>query len=92
MTEIKLNYETVMKELDEVKSALANVKIAPPQASTLGKNKLDFTTYWLEREARIHQLINEYVEIVEKNIEDTKANVRSLKEQDEAITTKVQAP
>jgi hypothetical protein len=86
MAEIKLNYETVMKELNEVKSALANVKITPPQASTLGENQLDFTKYWLERETRIHQLINEYVEIVEKNIEDTKANVRSLKEQDEAIT------
>lgn len=92
MVEIKLNYEAVMKELNEVKAALQHVKIDPPQASTLGKNKLDFTTYWLEREARIHQLINEYVEVVEKNIEDTKANVHSLKEQDEAITTKVQAP
>jgi Family of unknown function (DUF5344) len=86
MVEIKLNYEAVMKELEEVKSALANVKLVTPNSSLLGKNKLDFTTYWLEREARIHQLINEYVEVVEKNIEDTKANVQSLKEQDEAIT------
>ncbi|MGM7723470.1 YwqI/YxiC family protein [Metabacillus sp. Hm71] len=86
MVTIKLNYEAVMRELDEVKSALANVKIAPPEAGSLGQNRLDFTTYWLEREARIHQLINEYVEVVEKNVEDTKANVRSLKEQDEAIT------
>jgi hypothetical protein len=86
MVTIKLNYEAVIKELNEVKSALANVTIEPPQSSDLGKNRLDFTTYWLEREARIHQLISEYVEVVEKNIEDTKANVRSLKEQDEAIT------
>jgi hypothetical protein len=86
MVEIKLNYEAVMKELNEVKSALANVNIATPQSSNLGKNRMDFTTYWLEREARIHQLINEYVEVVEKNVEDTKVNVRSLKEQDEAIT------
>ncbi|MBZ5750034.1 MULTISPECIES: YwqI/YxiC family protein [Metabacillus] len=86
MVEIKLNYDAVMKELNEVKSALANVTIATSQSSSLGENRLDFTTYWLEREARIHQLINEYVEVVEKNVEDTKANVRSLKEQDEAIT------
>ena len=85
MGEIKLNYEAVMKELNEVKSALANVNIATPESSLLGKNKLDFTTYWLEREARIHQLIIEYVGVVEKNIEDTKANVKALKEQDEAI-------
>ena len=86
MVEIKLNYDAVMKELNEVKAALANVTIVIPQSSNLGENQLDFTNYWLEREARIHQLINEYVEVVEKNVEDTKANVRSLKEQDEAIT------
>jgi hypothetical protein len=88
MVEIKLNYDAVMKELNEVKSALANTTIALPQSSSLGQNRLDFTTYWLEREARIHQLINEYVAVVEKNVEDTKANVRSLKEQDEAIARK----
>lgn len=52
----------------------------------IGRNLLDFTTYFLEREERIHQFINDYVQIVGKNIEDTKANVRSLKDQDEAIT------
>ena len=88
MVTIKLDYQEVIKELREVQSALANVNIANPESSNLGKNKLDFTTIWLERERRIQQLIDQYVEVVEKNVEDTKANVRSLKEQDEAIGRK----
>ncbi|TXC89527.1 hypothetical protein FS935_16735 [Metabacillus litoralis] len=86
MVTIKLNYQAVIKDLNEAKSALLHVKLATPSSSDLGKNKLDYTRYFLEREVRIHQLINEYVSIVEKNLEDTKVNVRSLKEQDEAIT------
>ncbi|MBM7605175.1 hypothetical protein JOC75_003198 [Metabacillus crassostreae] len=86
MVTIKLNYQAVIKDLNEAKAALHHVKLATPSSGDLGKNKLDYTSYFLEREARIHQLINEYVSIVEKNLEDTKVNVRSLKEQDEAIT------
>jgi predicted secreted protein len=86
MVTIKLNYEAVMKELKEANSSLANVNLPTPNSGDLGKNRLDFTSSFLEREARIHQLINQYVQVVAKNIEDTKANVRSLKEQDEAIT------
>lgn len=85
MVTIKLNYEAVTKELNEADSALSSVKLVPASGD-IGRNRLDFTAYFLEREERIHQFINDYVQIVGKNIEDTKANVRSLKEQDEAIT------
>jgi len=86
MVTIKLNYEAVTKELNEAESALSSVKLTVPASGDIGRNFLDFTTYFLEREERIHQFINDYVQIVGKNIEDTKANVRSLKDQDEAIT------
>jgi len=86
MVTIKLNYEAVVKEINEADSALSSVKLTVPVSSDMGKNRLDFTAYFLEREKRIHQFMNDYVQIVGKNLEDTKANVRSLKEQDEAIT------
>ncbi|WP_273129697.1 YwqI/YxiC family protein [Bacillus weihaiensis] len=86
MVTIKLNYGTVVKELNEAKSALQSINLRSPRSKEMGKNKLDYTSYFLEREAQIHQLLSEYVSIVEKNIDDTKVNVRSLKEQDEAVT------
>ncbi|XQY91806.1 YwqI/YxiC family protein [Metabacillus sp. HB246100] len=86
MVTIKLNYGTVVKEFNEAKSALQSINLRSPSSKEMGKNKLDYTRYFLEREAQIHQLLSEYVSIVEKNIDDTKVNVRSLKEQDEAVT------
>lgn len=41
MSEIKLKYDTVIKTLDSVKDALADVTIGA--AGSNGKNKLDYT-------------------------------------------------
>ncbi|TDL77915.1 YwqI/YxiC family protein [Peribacillus frigoritolerans] len=83
MTQIKLNHAEMMKQLDEIKRALDALVLDGPEDA--GQNKLDFTVKWQEREEMIHQFVSQYVTIVQKNVEDTRANVDSLKEQDEAI-------
>ncbi|AZB44988.1 hypothetical protein CEF21_20815 [Bacillus sp. FJAT-42376] len=86
MTTIKLDHTTVMSQLKEMENALKEVVIEPFDAASLGDMKLAFTDIMLQREESIHRMAKEYIEAVSKNIEDTKANVTSLKEQDEAIT------
>ena len=83
MTQIKLNHAEMMKQLDEIKRALDALVLDRPEDA--GQNKLDFIEKWQEREEMIHQFVSQYVTIVQKNVEDTRANVDSLKEQDEAI-------
>ncbi|MEW8987224.1 MAG: DUF5344 family protein [Bacillus sp. (in: firmicutes)] len=51
----------------------------------LGNNHLDFTERWSSRETAIASDIAAYIERVTKNIEDTRSNVDSIKQQDEAI-------
>jgi hypothetical protein len=86
MTQIKLNHAEMMKQLDEIKRALDALVLEGP--ADVGQNKLDFTQKWQEREEMIHQFVSQYVTIVQKNVEDTRANVDSLKEQDEAIVNR----
>jgi hypothetical protein len=82
---IKLNHAAVMKKLEQVSSTLQAVSLKSPPAGALGRNNLDFTKKWLEREAEICNMVKQYKEAVRKNIEDTRSNVDTLKEQDEAI-------
>ncbi len=82
---IKLNHAAVMKKLEQVSSTLQAVSLKSPPARALGRNNLDFTKKWLEREAEICNMVKQYKEAVRKNIEDTRSNVDTLKEQDEAI-------
>ncbi|WP_113929472.1 YwqI/YxiC family protein [Bacillus sp. P14.5] len=84
--QIKLNHAAVMAKLNDVMSSLQRLQINPPAEGQIGRNKLDYTDAWMQREQSIHQLLKEYITVVEKNVEDTKANVNTLKEQDEAIT------
>ncbi|MEG7379490.1 YwqI/YxiC family protein [Bacillus subtilis] len=86
MSEIKLKYDTVIKTLETVKNALAGVSIGA--AGSNGKNNLEYTKKYHEREASIKTMLGDYKKAVQKNIEDTKDNVDSLKEQDEAIGAK----
>lgn len=83
MTQIKLNHAEMMKQLDEIKRALDALVLEGPD--DVSQNKFDFTQKWQEREEMIHQFVSQYVTIVQKNVEDTRANADSLKEQDEAI-------
>lgn len=88
METIKLNYDFVMKALDQVQNTLDSVNIQGPSSSVLGQNKLDFTDKWLEREANIQKMVQQYVEVVCKNLDDTRANVELLQDQDEAMVNK----
>lgn len=84
--QIKLNHHAVMAKLNEVMHNLERLQLNPPAQEQLGRNKLYYTDAWIQREQNIHQILKEYIAVVEKNIQDTKANVEALKEQDEAVT------
>ena len=86
MAEIKLKYGDVMKQLESVSIALEAVSIG--NVGSNGKNKLDYTSKYQSREAKLVSMISEYKQAVHKNIADVKDNVDSLKEQDEAIAVK----
>jgi hypothetical protein len=84
--QIKLNHSAVMAKLNEAINSLEQLQLNPPAQEQLGRNKLNYTDAWIQREQNIQLLLKEYIATVEKNIEDTKANVEALKQQDEAIT------
>ncbi|MFC9597690.1 DUF5344 family protein [Peribacillus butanolivorans] len=46
---------------------------------------MEFTSKWIERETNLEKVFEQYIKIVQKNVEDTRANIDLLKEQDEAI-------
>ncbi|MGP1909664.1 YwqI/YxiC family protein [Metabacillus sp. JX24] len=83
MTQIKLNHAEMIGKLNEVRRALEALTLDVPGEA--GENKLDFTQKWLDREAALHQFVAQYTAVVQKNLEDTRANLDMLKEQDEAI-------
>lgn len=85
MQTIKLQFHDVIQQLSETQRALDALNLPAPSAGALGKNELQFTKEWLEREENLHKMILEYMNVVTKNIEDTKANIEILKHQDEAI-------
>ncbi|MGE6203852.1 YwqI/YxiC family protein [Guptibacillus hwajinpoensis] len=85
-TEIKLNYSEVMTKLEEAMNAVQHLTLPEPSAGQLGRNKMNYTDAWINREQNLQRLLQDYMTVVQKNLEDTKANVDSLKEQDEAIT------
>lgn len=86
MSEIKLKYDTVIKTLESVKDALADVTIGV--AGSQWKKQPRLHEKYHEREENIKTMLGDYKKAVQKNIEDTKDNVDSLKEQDEAIAVK----
>ncbi|MBD7965242.1 DUF5344 family protein [Fictibacillus norfolkensis] len=85
MQTIKLQFHDVTQQLGETQKALDALTLPSPSAEALGKNELQFTKEFLEREENLHKMILEYMNVVTKNIEDTKANIEILKNQDEAI-------
>ncbi|MBK5441500.1 MULTISPECIES: YwqI/YxiC family protein [Peribacillus] len=86
MATIKLNHPAVTKQVNQVKTALGTVTLGNLPADELGKNKLEFTSKWIDREANLEKVFERYIKIVQKNVEDTQANIDLLKEQDDAIT------
>ncbi|UYO35571.1 YwqI/YxiC family protein [Bacillus zhangzhouensis] len=87
MGQIKLNYQTVMDKLDKVSQAVEalGMKKAADQA---GENSLEFVTQWTAREAEVSEMVSSFKEALIKNVQDTRSNVKTLKEQDEAIAAK----
>ena len=83
-TEIKLQSHLVNGKVSIAQTKLAQLELPQPTQST-GRNNLSFTKEWKEREKMIHQFLNQYQEAVAKNLVDTKANIRKLKEQDEVL-------
>ncbi|PEJ37535.1 hypothetical protein CN689_01165 [Peribacillus butanolivorans] len=86
MATIKLNHPAVTKQVNQVKTALGTVTHGNLPADELGNNKLEFTSKWIDREANLEKVFERYIKIVQKNVEDTQANIDLLKEQDDAIT------
>ncbi|MTH55082.1 hypothetical protein GKZ89_16885 [Bacillus mangrovi] len=88
MPDIKLEHTGVMKQLEDMEKALSRIVIESPDEISLGENKLAYTDAWLASEQLVKELLEQYVQAVKQNIEDTKANITHLKEQDEAIAAK----
>lgn len=85
-TEIKLDYNHVINTLEKAEQTLPPLFMTNVFEGINGQNKMAFIEEWLKREASIRELLKQYVEIVEKNIADTKDNVKTIKDQDEAMT------
>lgn len=45
-------------------------------------------TQWTAREAEVNEMVSSFKEALTKNVHDTRSNVKTLKEQDEAIAAK----
>ncbi len=85
MQKIKLDYDEVIQQLNDVERALEALTLPSPPEHELGQNQLGFTKEWLQREETIKNMVMGYIQAVQKNVEDTRANVAILKKQDEAI-------
>lgn len=83
--EIKMEYSSVMRELGNAMQKLVVLTLPYINEGSLGKNQLEYTDQWLEREAHLKIFLESYMGVVQKNIEDTEANVTMLRDQDEAI-------
>nr|MDF9460303.1 YwqI/YxiC family protein [Bacillus pumilus] len=87
MGQIKLNYQTVMNQLDEVSQAVEALMMKKARDKA-GENSLEFVTKWTAREAEVNEMVSNFKEALIKNVQDTRSNVKTLKEQDEAIAVK----
>ncbi|MGE6630522.1 YwqI/YxiC family protein [Bacillus sp. NPDC077027] len=87
MGQIKLNYQVVMDKLDVVSQAVETLAMKKA-AEKVGENQLKFVSKWVEREAEIAEMVSDFRQALTKNIKDTRSNVKTLKEQDEAIAAK----
>jgi hypothetical protein len=72
-------------KLAKVKNSLDALHLPSPNYQSLGKNILDYAEHWKIRETAITRGLETYIQIVAKNIEDTRSNVDSIQQLDEAI-------
>lgn len=85
MSTIQVKHDDIIRRLAKVKDALGTLHLPNSNQQALGKNRLNFTDLWKTREADIASDIAAYIEKVARNIADTRSNVDSIKQQDEAI-------
>ncbi|MFB8736223.1 YwqI/YxiC family protein [Bacillus sp. SL00103] len=78
MGQIKLNYQTVMNQLDEVSQAVEALTMKK-QRDKAGENSLEFVTQWTAREAEVNEMVSSFKEALTKNVHDTRSNVKNLK-------------
>ncbi|MFJ5964135.1 YwqI/YxiC family protein [Bacillus sp. NPDC093026] len=87
MGQIKLNNQLVMGKLDEVSQAVEALMMKKA-SDKVGENSLEFVSKWTVREAKINEMVSAFKKALIKNVQDTRSNVKTLKEQDEAIAAK----
>ncbi|MDT2047739.1 hypothetical protein CHN50_17490 [Priestia aryabhattai] len=80
---IKLNYESVMNELNALKAAKDDIVVK--EMKSVGDNRLQITEMMKNQEMEIQQLMTNYIQLLTKQIADTESNLKQLKEQDEMI-------
>ncbi|WP_163070774.1 DUF5344 family protein [Priestia flexa] len=80
---IKLNYESVMNELNALKAAKDNIVVK--EMKSVGDNRLEITEMMKNQEMEIQQLMTNYIQLLTKQIADTESNLKQLKAQDEMI-------
>ncbi|TDB55434.1 DUF5344 family protein [Bacillus sp. CBEL-1] len=80
---IKLNYESVMNELNALKVAKDDIVVK--EMKSVGDNRLQITEMMKNQEMEIQQLMTNYIQLLTKQIADTESNLKQLKEQDEMI-------
>lgn len=80
---IKLNYESVMNELNALKAAKDNIVVK--EMKSVGDNRLEITDMMKNQEMEIQQLVTNYVQLLTKQIADTESNLKQLKAQDEMM-------
>lgn len=80
---IKLNYESVMNEINALKAAKDNIVVK--EMKSVGDNRLEITEMMKNQEMEIQQLMTNYVQLLTKQIADTESNLKQLKAQDEMM-------
>lgn len=80
---IKLNYKSVMNELNALKAAKDDIVVK--EMKSVGDNRLQITEMMKNQEMEIQQLMTNYIQLLTKQIADTESNLKQLKEQDEMI-------
>ncbi|WHX80064.1 DUF5344 family protein [Priestia flexa] len=80
---IKLNYESVMNELNALKAAKDNIVVK--EMKSVGDNRLEITEMMKNQEMEIQQLMTNYIQLLTKQIADTESNLKQLKAQDEMM-------
>ncbi|MBM7542019.1 DUF5344 family protein [Amphibacillus cookii] len=85
MPTIQLNHQQVVAKIEQCKRDIEAFSVKAPPNSKLTGNHLNYAEQFKERERDINDLINIYLEVTMYNLEDTRANIDLIQEQDASI-------